>query len=98
MLHLLLGTQKDNLRDAIERVRGLGLGLDRWRDTKGVDDMDKLEDPLLSFNTNVHRSNWEFLKARAVQNDTNVSAELRRILREEAEREAAQSAKARAAA
>lgn len=37
--------------------------------------MDKLEAPLLSGNTNLRKSNWELLKARAMQNDTNVSAE-----------------------
>ena len=44
--------------------------------------------------THLRKSNWELLKARAQENDTNVSAELRRILREEAEREAAKKSKA----
>ena len=49
---------------------------------------------LLTDSTHLRKSNWELLKARAQENDTNVSAELRRILREEAEREAAKKSKA----
>jgi hypothetical protein len=50
--------------------------------------MDMLpEDPIRHINAVVRASNVEFLRARARENDTNISAELRRILREEAGRE-----------
>lgn len=53
--------------------------------------MDKLDDPLVGVNLNLRRSHIDFLRARAKENDGSISAELRRLLRDAAERAAAQT-------
>jgi hypothetical protein len=65
---------------------------------EGSKNMDHLtDDPLLSGNANLRKSTWEYLKACAAKNDTNISAEMRRILREAAERDLAAQGKKKAA-
>jgi hypothetical protein len=51
--------------------------------------MDMLpEDPICHINAVVRTSNVEFLRTLAKKNDSNISVELRRLLREAAERDA----------